>query len=269
MKIVGDINSKNTFTISDVIGCIHVLPLPGSPSYRGSMEEIIECAVKEAKIYNKFEFNGLIIENMHDVPYNRGYASPETTAAMAAVCQEVRKITKLSLGIQILAGAAVESLAVAVACDLQFLRVEGYSFAHIADEGIMQSCAASLLRKRSELKGDEISVWADIKKKHSSHAITADVSIGEMAEACEFMKADGIIVTGRSTGKEANIKDLDDAKKNTKLPVIIGSGITAENFHIYKDKADAFIVGSYFKKDGYWENEIDESRVKKLLEVIK
>ena len=39
-------------------------------------------------------------------------------------------------------------------------------------------------------------VLADIKKKHSSHAITADLDIAETAAAAELFRADGVIVTG-------------------------------------------------------------------------
>jgi uncharacterized protein len=259
----------NWFKPKMIIGCIHVRPLPGSPSYKGNMNKVIEKAVTEAKLLTQLGVDGLIIENMHDTPYIKGKADAETVAGMSVVSFAVRNVVEVPLGIQILSGAGIESVGVAIASGLQFIRIEGFAFAHVADEGIIDSCAARMLRKMAELKGQDISIWADIKKKHSSHAITADVSIGEMAEACEFMRADGIVITGRSTGKETNIDDLNAVKKDTELPVIIGSGLTAENFHIYKDKADAFIVGSYFKKDGHWENEIDETRVEKLLEVLK
>lgn len=253
-----------TFPAKGIIGCIHVLPLPGSPKYNGNMSHIIKLATEETKLYENHGLSGIIIENMHDIPYHRSFASSETVAAMASVCSEVRKATKLPLGIQILAGAAIESLAVAVACDLQFIRVEGYSFAHVADEGIIQSCAASLMRKRSELKAEHIKVFADIKKKHSSHAITSDLDIGDVAEATEFMEADGVIVTGPATGKAPDIDELKRVRKACKLPLWIGSGITAENVNIYKSLADCIIVGSGFKKGGFWKNALDKKRIIRL-----
>lgn len=247
-----------------IIGCIHVLPLPGSPRYGDNVEMIIEQALKELEIYEECGLEGIIIENMHDVPYTRGYASPETTAAMAAVCFAARKATKLPLGIQILAAAAIESLAVAVACNLQFIRIEGYSFAHVADEGIIQSSAALMLRKRAELKADHIKVFADIKKKHSSHAITADMDIADIAEATEFMEADGVIVTGKTTGKAPDMNDLKMVREAVRLPVWIGSGMTEENVREYKSLADCMIVGSEFKKGGFWKNALDKKRIVRL-----
>ena len=63
-----------------------------------------------------------------------------------------------------------------------------FAFAHVADEGIIESSAASLLRFRRHIGAEGVQVWADVKKKHASHALTADVGIGETAAAVEFMR---------------------------------------------------------------------------------
>src|SRR6185503_13120401 len=106
---------------------------------------------------------------------------------------------------------------------------EGFAFAHVADEGLIQSSAAELLRFRRAIGADHVQVWADVKKKHSSHAITADVGIGETAHAIEFMRGDAVIVTGVVTGDAPTLDDLRAARRGTSLPVLVGSGITAEN----------------------------------------
>ena len=83
------------------------------------------------------------------------------------------------------------------------MRVEGFVFAHVADEGLIESSAGALLRYRRAIGADHIRVFADIKKKHSAHAITADVDIVETAKAAEFFTVDGVIVTGLATGEPA------------------------------------------------------------------
>jgi predicted TIM-barrel enzyme len=67
-----------------------------------------------------------------------------------------------------------------------------------------------------------VQVWADVKKKHSSHAITADVDIGETAHAVEFMRGDAVIVTGAVTGEAPRQADLLAVKKKARLPVYLG-----------------------------------------------
>lgn len=248
-----------------VIGMIHVGALPGTPAHRDSLDQIVRQARREAALYRSAGVHGLMIENMHDTPYLKGGVGPEITAAMTAVARAVKEEAGLATGIQILAGANREALAVALAAGLDFIRAEGFAFAHVADEGLMESCAAKLLRYRKEIGAVKIRIWADVKKKHSSHAITSDVSIGATAHTVEFMRGDAVIVTGSFTGDAASFHELEDVKKAVTLPVLLGSGVRAENLGDFYPLADGFIVGSDFKKDGNWEKEPDAARIRSFM----
>jgi uncharacterized protein len=248
-----------------IIGMIHVGALPGTPASRQSIDQIIAQAEREAAIYRDCRIDGVIIENMHDVPYLRGSVGPEIVAAMAVISQQVKQESRLPTGIQILSGANIEAIAVAHAAGLDFIRAEGYAFAHVADEGLIESSAARVLRYRRMLGADRVQVWADVKKKHSSHAITADISLGATAEAVEFMRGDAVIVTGNVTGDPPKLQDVQEIKAHCRLPVLIGSGVDADNIAEFYQAADGFIIGSYFKVDGNWTNEIDVSRIERLI----
>ena len=251
-----------------VIGVIHVGALPGTPRNTQSMTELVTAARREAQLYRESGVDGVAIENMHDVPYLRGEVGPEIVAAMSAIASEVRSQIDLPIGIQILAGANIEAMAVAHAAGLDFIRAEGYAYAHVADEGLIQSSAAKLLRYRRMIGATRVQVWADIKKKHAAHAITADVSLGETAETVEFMGADCVIVTGNVTGRPPTAADVKEAKAHCRLPVILGSGISAENVGEFYNEADGFIVGSAFKVDGHWSNTVDPSRVEQFMNLV-
>jgi len=248
-----------------VIAMIHVGALPGTPMAKDSLKQIEAKAVREAKAYQAAGVYGLMMENMHDTPYVRGCAGPEIIASMTRMALAVKSATGLPCGIQILAAANLEAMAVAHAAGLDFIRVEGFAFAHVADEGIIQSCAAELLRYRRLIGAERVKVWADIKKKHSSHAITSDVSIGETAHAVEFMRGDAVIVTGAVTGDEPKSEDVAEVKNHTRLPVYIGSGVTSENLKKMFNSADGFIVGSEFKTGGHWTGEVDIKRVRRFM----
>ncbi len=248
-----------------VIGVIHVGALPGAPANTQTVDEVVAQAMREAAIYRDCGVDGVIIENMHDTPYLRGSVGPEIVAAMAVIGAAVKTESRLPTGIQILAGANIEAMAVANAAYLDFIRAEAYAFAHVADEGVIQSSAAALLRYRKMIGADRVQVWADVKKKHSSHAITADVSLGATAEAAEFMRADAVIVTGSVTGEAPKIADVEEAKAHCRAPVLLGSGIDADNIADFYQAADGFIIGSYFKVDGHWANPVDAARVRRLM----
>jgi len=81
----------------------------------------------------------------------------------------------LPLGVQVLAAANREALAVALAVGATFVRVENFVYAHVADEGLMPVAdAGPLLRYRRQIGADHVKILADVKKKHSSHALTAE-----------------------------------------------------------------------------------------------
>jgi membrane complex biogenesis BtpA family protein len=252
-------------TRKPVIAMIHLEALPGTPASRMDSKAIEARAVAQAESFRDAGVHGLIIENMHDTPYLRGGVGPEIVAAMAIISRRVKEASRLPCGIQILAAANTEALAAAHAAGLDFIRAEGFAFAHVADEGLIQSSAAELLRYRRRIGAQRVQVWADIKKKHSSHAITADVGIGATARAVEFMRGDAVIVTGFVTGDAPQTSDVVSAKRHCGLPVYLGSGVTSKNVVRFYSAADGFIVGSEFKKDGLWSRPVDPARVKKFM----
>ena len=252
-----------------VVGVIHVGALPGTPRGGLSVAELGEQAKEEARIYRECGMDGIIIENMHDVPYLKGAVGPEIVAAMAIVGREVKNECGLPVGVQILAGANIEAMAVAHAAGLDFIRAEGYAYAHVADEGIIEASAAKLLRYRKMIGAERVQVWADVKKKHSAHAITADVSLGQTAETVEFMGADCVIVTGSVTGEAPQLKDVQEAKSHCHLPVFLGSGISESNIEQFHEEADGFIIGTAFKVDGLWSNTVDPNRVTQFVHRLR
>ncbi len=247
-----------------LIGMVHVGALPGTPTAHHSVERLVQHALGEARAYRDAGFNALAVENMHDRPYLKGGVGPEVTAAMAVLAHEIKRETGLPLGVQVLAAANREAIAVAHACGAEFVRVEGFVFAHVADEGIVQSFAGELMRYRRAIGAERVRVFADIKKKHSSHALTADVSLAETARAAEFFLADGLVVTGTATGEPAEPADLAAARDAGHLPVLVGSGLTPANLASYAH-ADGFIVGSSVKQGGLWSNALDADAARAMV----
>ncbi|MEZ4387407.1 MAG: BtpA/SgcQ family protein [Candidatus Krumholzibacteriia bacterium] len=243
-----------------VIAMLHVPALPGTARSVLSVPELIDHVLAEAAVYQAHGVDALLLENMHDVPYLKADVGHEVTACLTAVACAVARAAAVPVGVQVLAGANQAALAVAVGASLAFVRVEGFVFGHVADEGWLDACAGPLLRERRRLGADHVAVLADIKKKHAAHAPTADVSLAETAAAAAFAGADGVIVTGVSTGAATAPDDLVAVRGATDLPVLVGSGVTAANVHRYAD-ADAVIVGSDLKAGGHWAQPVEAARV--------
>lgn len=135
---------------------------------------------------------------MHDVPYvQNDKIGVEVIASMTRLSNEIKRIlSKTPCGIQVLASGNCQALAIAKATNLQFIRAEGFVFAHIADEGFTDACAGQLLRYRKQIDAENVLIFTDLKKKHSSHTITNDITLLETVHAAEFFLTDGVILTG-------------------------------------------------------------------------
>ena len=250
-----------------LVGMVHAAALPGTPRSSLAVAEIARRAAGEARTLADAGFGGVIVENMHDVPYLRRTVGPEIVAAMTRVAAAVRDaVPELVVGVQVLAGANREALAVAHAAGAQFVRAEGFVFAAVADEGLLEEAdAGPLLRERRRIGADDVRILVDVKKKHSSHAITADVPITDAAKAAVFCGADGVIVTGGATGEATKPGDVHDVARAVGVPVAVGSGVTADTAAVLLEHADCLIVGSCLKQDGHWSKPVDAVRAREFV----
>lgn len=253
-----------------LIGTIHSLPLPGAPRYSGEpVEMIYEHAVKEALSYKEGGIDGLIVENGGDLPFAKpDKIGPETVAVMAVMTHLVRVATGLPVGVNCLATAAVQSLAIAKAGGAHFIRVNQWVNGYVANEGFIEGQSADAARYRSLISARDVAVLADVHVKHGSHAIVGDRPVPEQARDAEFFDADVLIATGNRTKDATPIEEIEAIRAGTVLPVIIGSGLTADNAYGLMSCADGAIVGSSLKKDGNWWNPVEVDRVKRLVEVV-
>jgi membrane complex biogenesis BtpA family protein len=252
---------KNT---KPVIACIHLMALPGSPGYNGSMQEIIDRALVETEIYKKYQIDALIIENFRDYPFYPDKLPPETISSFTMAANEIIRNFNGPVGINALRNDAHAALAIALAVNADFIRVNVHTGATVTDQGLIQGKAFDTLRLRKNMEAENILIFADVAVKHASPLGKRDIEL-ETRDLTERGMADAVIVSGNLTGDSIIMEDLLKVKKNTHLPVVIGSGTNPDNIEILYPEADAFIVGSYFKKDGKAVNFIEETRVKQFM----
>ncbi|MDX1428854.1 MAG: BtpA/SgcQ family protein, partial [Rhodothermales bacterium] len=245
-----------------VIAMIHTGPSPGVPGFI-CVESAVERAIAETEVYVGAGVDGILIENMRDFPcVHEREMGPEIAAFMTRVaCAVKRRAGRIPVGIQVLFQGNRTALAVAVAAKCDFVRAEGWTYAHVSDKGFADASAGKVVRYRQVIGGNRLPIFADIKKKHAAHALTSDLNIGDMAAGMELHLADGIIVTGSSTGMPPRLADLQEVKETTALPVLVGSGVTFDNVGDYYELADGFIVGSALKENGMWHGPVSEEKV--------
>lgn len=257
-----------------LIGMIHLLPLPGSPLYGGSIKSIIDRAMNDAHILIDAGFDGLLIENFGDAPFFKERNPAHTITSMTVAANEIRKSFDRMLGVQALRNDAISALAIAHAVGAQFIRVNVLSGAMITDQGIVESNAAEVLRYRTQIAPD-VKIWADVHVKHSYPLVNQQIEEAAV-ELVGRALADAVIVSGSGTGKETSLEDVMKVKSVVNVPIIIGSGVNEENAKKYFSYADALIVGTSIKSD--WmtstkgidtQNPVDSIKAKRFVEAVR
>ena len=253
-----------------VIGMVHLWPLPGAPGYTGyGMQVIVEHALRDAEALLQGGVDGLVVENMWDLPYYVGNdVKPEAITAQAVAAAEVVKNFPVPVGINVIHNGGVVCLAIAVAAGARFIRVCILTGARVWDTGDFDhGCAAELMRKRKELAADRIHIFADVDKKHS--VPFPGIDLQTHIQWTEFYGADALIVSGKFTGNAPDVEKVREAKRLATRPVLIGSGCSAENAAALLQCADGIIVGTSLKRDGVMENAVDVNRVRALMEKVR
>jgi len=248
---------------------IAVQPLPGAPLYRDDDEQIVSQVLLDLQAYIDAGVDAVVLENSHDLPYVKPSLDGRSVELMKRIAREVRTRFAGPIGIQMLEAANDTALEIGAEADLDFLRVEGYVFAHVGGAGIIESCAGKLLRRRKELGCEQIKIFGDVKKKHCSHALTADLDILDEIKQAEFFLVDGVIVTGARTAEPPSLAELRRVKKHAQVPVVIGSGMTPQNIRSYYKFADGFIVGSTFREKGNFLGALDRKRLNIFMKVFR
>ncbi len=249
-----------------IIGCIHLLPLPGAPFYDGKLEKVYNRAIYEADILSQY-LDGIIIENFGDTPFYPDQVSPATIAAMSMLTKAVTSRVSVPVGVNVLRNDAIAALSIATAAGADFIRVNVHMNAVVADQGIIQGMAHESLRLRKALHS-KVQIFADVGVKHAQALAGRGIAL-EAVDMAERGMVDALIVSGTRTGAATSTEKLAEVKGASRKPVLVGSGTNPDNYQELSQYADAFIVGSYFKKAGKAQNIVEEKRVKDFVERIR
>jgi membrane complex biogenesis BtpA family protein len=254
-------------TSKPVIGMVHCWPLPGAPGYTGyGMDTIVDHALRDAHALAEGDVDGLIVENMWDIPFRAGpHIQPESIAAQAVVAHAVRQAVDLPMGINLVHNGGVALLGIALAAGASFIRVCMFTGAGVWDAGEWdEGCAADLMRRRKELHAGHIKLFADVDKKHSVRF--PGIDLATHIEWTRFFGADALIVSGRMTGDAPDIGKVREAKALAgDRPLLIGSGADEHNIAAFMEVADGVIVGSSIKEGGRCEHAVDPDRVRRFV----
>ena len=262
-------NLKQIFnTTQPIIGVVHLLPLPTSARWGGSLSAIIDRAEQEAVALVSGGVDGIIVENFFDAPFPKSRVDPAVVSAMTTVVSRLMELVSLPIGINVLRNDSLSAMAIASCTGAAFIRVNVLSGVMETDQGLIEGCAYELLRYRREL-GSHVKIMADVLVKHAQPLSSSDL-INALRETIDRGLADAAIISGVATGSPPSLEDLKLARAAAGgVPIVIGSGANFDNIGSLMQYADGVIVSSSLKRQGKIENSIDPIRVSQFVETIR
>ncbi len=252
------------------------------------VEEVVEFVEREARVLEEAGFDAVIVENFNDRPYTKVVREPEILGLMSIALYTAKKSFSGFVGLNILRCSAIEAYRIAYSLGAHFIRVNTVAETIATDSGLIEPVSPSLAELRLFMPG--VKVLSDVLCKHSGSLDLAlrfitklAASVGEaiwhevlrdsvkeiVLDATERGCADAVIVTGGRTGQPPSLSLVKLVREVSRVPVIIGSGMTPENVGKYLEYSDGVIVGSYIKVDGRAGNPTDPERAKRMALAIK
>jgi membrane complex biogenesis BtpA family protein len=256
-----------TYGARPVFGMVHLLPLPGSPLFAGSVKDVIHRAVQDARAIEQGGGAGVLIENFGDRPFRKEGVDPETIATMTAAIVAIRSVTSLPLGVNVLRNDAHAALGIAVATGASFIRVNILVGAMLTDQGLIEGRADQVLRTRHFLGAGAVHLFADHLVKHAV-ALPGTDPVQLAHDLRERGMADVLISTGSGTGAPPSVERLERLRAATDAPLLIGSGLTAANASDFAASVDGAIAGTSIKEDGDVAAPVSAERLAHLIEAF-
>lgn len=259
---------RDVFTRKPLIGMIHLPALPGSPRSALTLDKLVEYAFEEEAKLSGAGLDAVIVENVGDTPLLKDGLPPYVVASMTRIVRAVVEQSRLAVGVNMLRNACVEALSVAYASGARFVRCNVMVGAYATDQGIIEGCAAQLLRVKKLLGADTL-LLGDVHVKHA-HPIF-DVPIEYAAQdLSERGGADAVIVSGPRSPIPPREEALSTVRKSIEKPVLIGSGITLKNVKHFYELSDGLIIGEQdFKEQGKWGGASDSEAYKKAVTLCR
>lgn len=255
-------------TDKPIIAMCHFLALPGDPGYdnAGGMKRVIDRAKHDLNALQEGGVDAVMFSNEFSLPYLTR-VNPETTAAMARIIGQLMGEISVPYGVDVL-WDPMSTFDLAVAVEAKFVR-EIFTGVYASDFGLWNTNYGEVARHRQNIGGENIKALFNIVPEAAAYM--ADRDIESIAKSTVFNNnPDALCVSGLTAGAETDTQLLKRVKNAIpKTPVFVNTGVRMENVNVQLSIADGAVVGTVFKRDGQFYNEVDRDRVASFMEKVK
>lgn len=251
-----------------IIAMCHLQAMPGDPNYdvEKGMDWVVEKAKEDLCALQEGGVDAVMFSNEFSLPYLTKVKT-ETVAAMARVIGELKPFIKVPFGVNVL-WDPVASLDLAQATGALFVR-EIMSGVYASDFGLWNTNSGETARHQDRLGAKHVKLLYNIVPEAAKYLGDRDIKM--IAKTTVFnCKPDAICVSGATAGSATDVHVLKDVK--SVLPdtvVIANTGCRKDTIEEILKIADAAVVGTTFKYEGKFENQVDVERVKEFMDVVR
>lgn len=253
---------------TELIGVVHLLPLPGAPRPSPGIAAVLSRALADARTLADGGADGLIVENFGDAPFDKGPVSPATVAAMALIAAEVHRVLPdgFPVGINVLRNDPLAAIGIAAAVGAAFVRINVHVGAMVTDQGVIEGDARATLLERNRL-GEPIRIVADVLVKHAV-PLGAWTLEDAARDTVHRGLADVVVVSGAGTGQATDPEDVRRVRLAIPgTPIWIGSGLVPPTVRTFPP-FDGAIVGTWLHRDSRIDEPIDVDRVRQMRKAL-
>lgn len=249
-----------------LVGVVHLPPLPGAANYEGQpLAKIARAAAEDAVALADAGFDAVMIQDANDRPQPMTVGAA-TVAAMARVGTEVACATSVPLGIVIGHNDGPSAVAVAAAVGARFVRVKVLTGVSVGPAGLVQGCAVATHEMRTRLRSD-VEVWADVHEA-TSLRLSGDLAWSAV-EAVKFGAADRLIVT-RDSGVGDALDDIAALRAHVgAVPIFVGGRVTASTVARVTARSDGAIVGGAVRSGARPHDRVDPRLAAQLVKASR
>lgn len=258
-----------------VIGMLHLDYLEGE-FFKG-IDFVIDKALFDVKAMQKGGLDGIIIENWNELALGE-FVNQTVRERLFEVCEGIVPEMKVPFGFNILNNDYKVAFDLAKTFGGSFVELDVFVDEVVSDFSTNEVAVKNpfeihpnpkkIMNYTKMIGLENFPVFVFVQPKHYK-MLNKDKKIEQsVAEAVENGVA-GILVT-KETGFAPTKEMIERARSGGhKIPVGIGSGFSRENASDFLPLVDFVVVGSALKKNGVLDNPVDESRVRRMMEVVR
>lgn len=251
-----------------IIAMCHMPPLPGDPGFnaKAGIEPIIERLQHDVDILQDGGVDAILFSNEFSMPYMLK-ADVITVAAMARIIGALKSTIQVPFGIDYMfdTKASIDLAAVTDACFIRGVVAGTYA----SDFGLWNTNAGDTIRHiYNRRMDDRLGVFYSVVPQGSSALVQGNIE--NIITSIQFhMCPDAICVPSQVIEKLVNSHQIENTSFKEKSAIIVDGGCNHSNIAKLLSNTDGAIVGTAFKKDGLFENGLEEERIQNLVEIAK